>query len=120
MKKILFLICSCINLIAIAQPLPISDYWNRELERVEHINGHPAFTSLKPVLKSEINYRKLTGEVKDSAKYYSTLSRLFFRDHLLEYKKDDAYLTVDALLTRILQRSNQPQLQQVARPNVSK
>ncbi len=98
MKKILFLICSCINLIAIAQPLPISDYWNRELERVEHINGHPAFTSLKPVLKSEINYRKLTGEVKDSAKYYSTLSRLFFRDHLLEYKKDDAYLTVDALL----------------------
>lgn len=98
MKKILFFLSFCYSIISMAQPLPISDYWNRELERVEHVNGHAAFTSLKPILKSEINYRKLTGEVKDSAKYYSTLSRLFFRDHLLEYKKDDAHITVDALL----------------------
>ncbi len=98
MRKILFVVSCVFSLIAKAQPLPISDYWNRELERVEHTNGHPAFTSLKPVLKSNINYYKLTGEVKDSAKYYSTLSRLFFRDHLLEYKKNDAHLTVDALL----------------------
>jgi hypothetical protein len=97
MRTFLLFIIFSISITAIGQPLPISDYWNRELERVEHLNGHAAFTSYKPVLKSEINYRKLTGEVKDSAKYYSTLSRLFFRDHLLEYKKNDAVITVDPL-----------------------
>ncbi|MEY4330971.1 MAG: hypothetical protein RL609_1719 [Bacteroidota bacterium] len=97
MHKILLILILAISSSLSGQILPLSDYWNRELERVEHVNGNPGFTSFKPVLKSEINYRKLTGEVKDSAKYYSTLSRLFFRDHLLEYKKDDAHITVDPL-----------------------
>ncbi len=81
-----------------AQPIPIGDYWNRELERVEHYKGKPAFTTYKPQLKSTVNFKSITGEVKDSVKYYSMLSRLVFRDHLIEFEKPEYTITIDPLL----------------------
>lgn len=81
-----------------AQPIPIGDYWNRELERVEHYKGKPAFTTYKPQLKSTVNFKSITGEVKDSVKYYSMLSRLIFRDHLIEFKKPEYTITIDPIL----------------------
>jgi len=81
-----------------AQTIPIGDYWNRELERVEHYKGKAAFTTYKPQLKSTVNFKNITGEVKDSVKYYSTLSRLVFRDHLIELKKPEYTITIDPLL----------------------
>lgn len=81
-----------------AQIIPIGDYWNRELERVEHYKGKAAFTSYKPQLKSTVNFKNITGEVKDSVKYYSMLSRLVFRDHLIEFKKPEYTITIDPLL----------------------
>lgn len=92
------LILSLSSMSGWAQPIPIGDYWNRELERVEHYKGKPAFTTYKPQLKSTVNFKSITGEVKDSVKYYSMLSRLIFRDHLIEFKKPEYTITIDPLL----------------------
>ncbi|MEN9334225.1 MAG: hypothetical protein RLY35_1405 [Bacteroidota bacterium] len=87
-----------LKITSFAQPIPIGDYWNRELERVEHYKGKPAFTTYKPQLKSTVNFQKITGEVKDSVKYYSMLSRLVFRDHLIQLKNSQYTITIDPLL----------------------
>jgi hypothetical protein len=87
-----------VKISSVAQPIPIGDYWNRELERVEHYKGKTAFTTYKPQLKSTVNFQKITGEVKDSVKYYSMLSRLVFRDHLIQFKNPRYTISIDPLL----------------------
>ena len=81
-----------------AQDIPIHDFWNREIEKIKLTRSTPYATSYKPLLQSETDYNQLPSQIKDSAKYYWNINRILFRDHWIDYRKDDVSITIDPWL----------------------
>ena len=93
-----YLVCIIIMLCwapGYGQDIPLHDFWNREIEKIKLTRATPYATSYKPLLQSETDFNQFPSQIKDSAKYYWNINRILFRDHWIEYKKEDVSINVD-------------------------
>ena len=113
----LFIFCLSISKLS-AQDIPIHDFWNREIEKTSIRNPSLTATSYKPMLQSETDFTQFPSQIKDSAKYYWNINRILFRDHWIEYKKEDVEITVDPWvdLSVYKDKENESYNQKIGRP----
>ena len=75
--------------------LPVNNLSLLRMERGGFQRQKSVHFGLKPIMNEDINYAKVDGIDKDTAKYYYWYTEKLFSDHLVEFRKKDFKVNAD-------------------------